>query len=379
MRVSISVNRPFHAVLMANTLSQLHQDVRIYSAAPRRYFSGLDESVSTAFIPSPLLGASYKLKVSLPGALERFDTWLFDRSVSLSMGDSDLFIGWASQSLHSARRARSFGARFVLDRACPHRDFQDRIVAEQAERVGAQPYKQAAWFRDRQLEEYELAEVILVPSDYTMESFPEHLQGKLLKAPLVGRCRIPDSVSPVRNKPFTIGVVGGNPLRKGYLYLLQAWKALGLPDAQLLLRAGDFSDYPVLDELVRSLPNVKRVGYLPDISEFYRRCDVFVLPSVDDGFGMALIEAMVHQNACVATTHCGASEIITSGQNGIVVPPGDADALAQALLILYENEDLRRHLAVQAGVTARVFVESKAYRGAMSKLLRMMGNEPTQF
>ncbi len=375
MRVSISVNRPFHAVLMANTLSHLDQDVMIYSGAPRRYFSGLDQRVATAFIPAPILGASYKLKISLPGPVDRFDTWLFDRSVSIRISRSDLFVGWASQALHSARRARLLGAKFVLDRACPHRDFQDRIVAEEAERVGAKARKQAPWFRDRQLEEYELADAILVPSDYTMKTFPDHLQAKLLKAPLLGRCRVPESVSVVRKKPFTVGVLGGNPLRKGYLYLLQAWKRLALPDAQLLLRAGDFAGLPVLKELMGSLPNVERVGYLPDISDFYRRCDVFVLPSIDDGFGMALVEAMVHQNACIATTHCGASEIITSGHDGLVVPPGDSDALAHAILSVYENEELRQELALQAGRTAGAFLESRAYEAAMVKMLEMMGKD----
>lgn len=357
---------------MANTLSDLNQDVSIYSAAPRRYFSGLNDQVRTRFVPAPVLAGAYKLRLSMPRWLDRMDTWLFDRSVALGLDHADVYIGWASQTLHSAQRAKRLGSRFVLDRACPHRDFQDMLVWREAERVGGEVPKSAAWFHDRQLEEYELAEVILAPSTYTMKSFPEHLQPKLLKAPLFGRCRFPESVRVGRNKTFTVGVLGGNPLRKGYLYLLKAWKKLALPNAQLLLRAGEFTGFPVLEELMDGLPGVQRVGYIPDISDFYQQCDVFVLPSIDDGFGMALVEAMINQRACVATTHCGASEIMTSGKDGIVIPPGDEDALAEAILKLYEDEELRQSMGREAAHTARVFADSRAYEIAMDKLIGML-------
>ena len=343
----------------------------IYSAAPRRFFSGLDDKVHTRFVPAPILSAAYKLRLTLPGPLERFDTFLFDQSVALHLDGTELFIGWASQALDTARKAMRHGARFVLDRACPHRDFQDALVVREAERVGARMPKLAKWFRERQIEEYELAEVILVPSAYTVSSFPEHLQPKLLKAPLLGRCRFPESVRADRNSTFTVGVVGGNPLRKGYLYLLQAWRKLALPNARLLIRGGDFAGYPALQALIRSMPWVEHVGYVPDISDFYQRCDVFVLPSIDDGFGMALVEAMANQRACIATTHCGASEIMTSGKDGIVVAPGDAEALAEAILSFYEDEDFRHSVAVQAARTARTFAESRAYEGAMETLISL--------
>ena len=368
MRIDISVNRPFHSVLMANSLSVLKHEVSIYSAAPRRYFSGLSDAVRNRFIPAPMLSAAYKLGFSLPSPLDHLDTSLFDRSVALSLGGEDLFIGWASQALYSARKAKRNGARFVLDRACPHRDFQDMLVARESERVGAQSPKFSERWRERQLEEYEMAEAILVPSRYTMASFPDHLQQKLIQAPLLGRCRFPEAVSTSRHETFTVGVVGGNPLRKGYLYLLQAWKKLALPQAELLIRTGDFHDYPALQALMESMPTVERVGYVADIAEFYQRCDVFVLPSVDDGFGMALIEAMANQRACIATTHCGASEIMTSGKDGIVVTPGDSDALAEAIEALYKDEELRQSMALHGAQTARAFVESRAYEAGMGRL-----------
>ena len=70
--------------------------------------------------------------------------------------------------------------------------------------------------------------------------------------------------------PFIVGVVGGQPLRKGYLYLLQAWKELAFPNAQLRIRtSNDYERYPLLKKLVEEQPSVSIIPYIPDINKFY--------------------------------------------------------------------------------------------------------------
>jgi glycosyltransferase involved in cell wall biosynthesis len=258
---------------------------------------------------------------------------------------------------------------FVLDRACPHRDFQENLVERESERLGVRYARQPEWFRDRQLEEYELAEAILVPSEYTARTFPEPLRSKLVKAPLLGRCAAPESFTRCSNATFVVGVLGGSPVRKGYLYLLRAWRKLALPNAKLLLRSGNLMGYPVLRDLVRAIPNVEFVEYIPNISEFYQRCDVFVLPSVDDGFGMALIEAMLNGCACITTSNTGASELTTSGQDSIVVEPADEEQLAAALLRLYQDKELRISMGAAAASRARQIAASGFYDRAISSLM----------
>jgi glycosyltransferase involved in cell wall biosynthesis len=170
------------------------------------------------------------------------------------------------------------------------------------------------------------------------------MQSKIIQAPLLGRCPFPENVTYERNPVFTVGTVGGEPLRKGYLYLLEAWKKLALPHAKLLIRS-DFTGYPVLEELAASMPSVELIGYMPDIAGFYRKCDLFVLPSVDDGFGMALYEAMANGVPAIATTHCGSSELLASGRDAVIIEPMSTDQLAHAILSLYESEELRRQMA----------------------------------
>jgi glycosyltransferase involved in cell wall biosynthesis len=370
MRAVISVDRPFHSVLLANSLARLGPSVEIYTSAPRRFYKSLSSTIQTHLVPSPLQIAGYLLKRAMPQTLLRFDTSFFDRTVAAVMGRPDLYIGWATEALYTARHAKKHGGTFVLDRACPHRDFQEDLVERESARLGVSYVPQPRWFRDRQIEEYELADAILVPSEYTARSFPQTLQNKLVKAPLLGRCAEPKTIRKEANEVFTVGVLGGSPVRKGYLYLLKAWRKLALPKAKLLLRSGNLMQFPVLADLVSSTPNVELVGYIPDISDFYQQCDVFVLPSMDDGFGMALIEAMLNGRACIATSNTGASELMTNGQDGIVIDAGDEDQLAAAILHLYQNPELRAHLGAAALVRARQIAASGIYDQAISSLLQ---------
>ncbi len=128
----------------------------------------------------------------------------------------------------------------------------------------------------------------------------------------------------------------------------------------------------MLAELLAQLPNVEILPYVPDISDFYRQCDVFVLPSVDDGFGMALFEAMSNGVPCIATTHCGSSELLTPGRDGLVVEPFSAEQLAGAIETLYRSEELRQSVALAGRETVAALSRndsSPLYDAAIRTLL----------
>ena len=368
MKVAISVVRPFHIAMMANALRRHSDHVSIYSSAPRRYFGKLDETVETHFVPSPAELLSKFVPVPRAAFLHGITVW--DRLVAASMSKTDLVIGMATQSLATGRAARNRGGRFALDRACPHVDFQQDLVREEAALVGATFDPEPAWFRERQIAEYQVADIILTPSDYTARSFPASLREKCVIAPLLGRATAKGEIRIERNTPFTVGVLGGQPLRKGYLYLLEAWKRLALPNARLLIRSSsDFSRFPKLAELLKELPSVELIEYLPNIAEFYRRCDLFVLPSVDDGFGMALFEAMANGVPGISTRNCGASELLVDGREGLVIDARSVDQLAAAILKLYENEELRQSVAVAGREAVERITASGVYERALRQVL----------
>lgn len=355
MNIVFSTGRPAHASLPANLLARRGHQVTIYTAAPRARFRELSPDVNVRWVPQAVPTIHYLSGIQLPRFIQRRDTLLYDRLVALRMAvtgeNCDIFWGWASGALTSGQTVQRKGALFVLDRACPHVDAQQELVRTESERLGVPYPAEPQWFRERQLAEYEQADVIVVPSRYSQQSFPPQLQAKVAIAPLFGR--VPAAQAPdghlETSDAFTFGTVGGQPLRKGFLYLLQAWEKLRLPNAKLLIRTdADLNRFPALRNLVRRSPNVEIAGYVRDMKDFYLRCDAFVLPSVDDGFGMALLEAMAHGLPAIATTRCGASELFNADRDLLVIPPQDPAALAEAMEKIYRSNEICEQMRVSA-------------------------------
>src|SRR5207248_2118330 len=88
-----------------------------------------------------------------------------------------------------------------------------------------------------------------------------------------------------------------------------------------------------------------RVFEAGELERLYAGARVFTLPSRYEPYGLVLVEAMAYGIPCVGTTVQSIPEILDHGRTGLLVPPGDPDALAEALLRLCRDDDLCRRLA----------------------------------
>jgi glycosyltransferase involved in cell wall biosynthesis len=358
MRIVISTGRQAHYRLAANSFVRRGHDVSLYTATPRSRMRGFEPAVKTRFIPAPVALFNGFTHIGTSLILDELDSTFFDRCSALALKDCDLMLGAASSSLATGIAAQKQGAAFVLDRACPDIRIQQAVMIEEARKAGGTFRANAPWFVDRQVAEYENADVILSPSEYSRQSFPEHLRKKIVLAPLYGRAKAAPRVTKAPGSTFVVGVVGGQPLRKGYLYLLQAWKELALPNAVLKIRSGgDFSEWPVIAKLLSDMPTVSIIDYVPDISQFYAECDAFILPSIDDGFGMALFEALANGVPSIATKNCGSSELLVSGRDALIIDAGSIQQIKDSLLQMYESPALRARLEL-AGPAAIAGLQS---------------------
>lgn len=118
------------------------------------------------------------------------------------------------------------------------------------------------------------------------------------------------------------------------------------PQAHAII-VGDGPEHTALARLVADLglhEAVQLTGVIPDddiLASMYRRADVFCLPSVQEGFGIVFLEAMASGLPIVATRAAAIPEVIPDGQAGLLTPPGDVPALAEALITLL-CDDKRR-------------------------------------
>ena len=168
----------------------------------------------------------------------------------------------------------------------------------------------------------------------------------------------PNVSSKLTNKKVL--VVGKQSYQKGYDSLLEIWKLVHqkYPDWQLEVygklnpalgleeKAKDFS----IDESVKFYPPVKY------IQAKYKEASIYVMTSRFEGFGMVLIEAMSYGVPCIAfdCPH-GPADIITNGEDGFLVPNGDIDSFANAIIHLIENEEIRLQMGAMAKENVKRF------------------------
>jgi glycosyltransferase involved in cell wall biosynthesis len=138
--------------------------------------------------------------------------------------------------------------------------------------------------------------------------------------------------------------------RKGIRFLVEAVARIAdrFPEVELVL-AGDGFERAELEELARRLGIAERtrfLGWVPnaELPRFYRSAAVSVIPSLEEGFGIPAAEAMGCEVPVVASDAGGLPEVVEDGVTGLVVPRGDVDALADALVRLLSDADLRRRM-----------------------------------
>jgi glycosyltransferase involved in cell wall biosynthesis len=119
-----------------------------------------------------------------------------------------------------------------------------------------------------------------------------------------------------------------------------------------LTLVGDGDDREMLHKMARDLHLADRVTFAGAVNqdrirELYRSADAFVLPSFAEGIPVVLMEAMAMELPCISTTITGIPELITSGVDGILVPPSDCEKLAEAIALLKHSPALAARLGRQ--------------------------------
>lgn len=143
---------------------------------------------------------------------------------------------------------------------------------------------------------------------------------------------------------FVCATVGRLVPVKGHTYLIKAIQKVVkvIPEAKFLF-VGDGELKPKLSEEIKSYDlqrNVFLLGARSDIATILGCINVFLLPSLNEGFGMVLIEAMAARKPVIATNVGGVPEVIINGTTGILVPPEDPEAFSSAIIKLYNNPEM---------------------------------------
>ena len=160
------------------------------------------------------------------------------------------------------------------------------------------------------------------------------------------------------------GCVGAMTPEKGHLVLLRAWSLVldQRPEARLVL-LGDGPERAAVERATAALPagSVVLAGYRDDVPAWLKALDLYVQPSLAEGLGSAVLEAMACRLPVVASRTGGVPESVVDGTTGLLCPPGDAAALAEAILTLLRS----RERATAMGAKGRERVEERFSAPAM--------------
>jgi glycosyltransferase involved in cell wall biosynthesis len=153
----------------------------------------------------------------------------------------------------------------------------------------------------------------------------------------------------IGSEEFVLGFVGRLSEEKGPAFLVDAAARLAKSGRRVrVIFVGDGPARAALEvEIERHnlLDRVILAGFQSDVSPWYSAMDAFVLPSLTEGTPMALLEAMMHRLPVVASNVGGVPQVVTHGDNGLLVPPAHAGELALAIAVLIDDRAQAGRLA----------------------------------
>jgi glycosyltransferase involved in cell wall biosynthesis len=234
----------------------------------------------------------------------------------------------------------------ILFQVHPNGKFLRELFRQEIEKV---PEARASLMEETEMsplfahndETFAMADAVLCASSFTRRSLaaagskaPAHVVGYGVDLDLfAARTAAPAA------KPLTVGFVGALSQRKGARYLLGALAALPKGSAKLVL----YTRAPVDRDLLRGFEDVDfeiRAG-LSDaaLSADLKQCDLVALPSIAEGFGLVILEAMACGVPVLCTTSTGGADFVVHRQNGLLIEPGSTAAIEQELVWALAHRD----------------------------------------
>jgi colanic acid/amylovoran biosynthesis glycosyltransferase len=347
VKIAVIVHGRFHAFDLARALTARGNDVHVFTNYPKwaaARFGLRPEAVHSLWQHGVALRAVQKLgDKAWELACPSLDTWFSKwASKELRCGEWDVihsFSGVAENIFLSELDAR----RHFMVRGSSHIRYQDQILREESGRAAVPLERPTQWIIDREEREYALCDQILLLSTFALDSFVEHgvPRSKLSLFPLGVDTRSFRPTEEALNARLA-RILSGEPLRITFTGTLNYRK--GLFDLDRIVRAVDPKRFqfeiigsvpPEGKEVAAKLPaNVVMVPRQPQakLPEWYKRGDVFLFPTLEDGFAVVLAQAYANALPIITTTNCAGPDMIRNGESGWVLPIRRPDLFIEQLL-----------------------------------------------
>lgn len=369
MRVTIVVGGRWHAFDLAKELNFKGCLYRIITNYPSWYVQkwGIPKeniiSLPTTFYLVKLiywLGGE-KLMMRCQWIIH---SW-FAQAAARHLEGSQLIHAWSSWAEPSIRWANKHAIPSILERSSAHILEQSQLLKEEYSCLQSKWIATHHSIEEMECREYMLASIISVPSRFVQESFlrrgftPKKVKKHLLGASLQHFKPSEESIPSPSISGLKVLFVGSLTPQKGIHYLLKAFNQYSCNQSILTLLGGGTTTE--IKRLLRKLNDqrIRTPGHLPqsDLPTFYHQHHVLVLPSIQDGFGMVLAQAICSGIPIIATMNTGGRDLLELDGSqpeeiqyggygclvypaGWIVPPRAPEALASIFRELFEKPEL---------------------------------------
>ena len=268
----------------------------------------------------------------------------------LGTGRYDFFHSWSGDCLEALRIAKQRKIPSLIEIPTWHRGSQKSEVSGHKSEV--RNWKSRFRLeRERFLEEYELASLVVVLSEKAAESFraanfPDEKMFYLPRGVDVDRFKPAAEPDGRRRSPIFRAIFSGALIeRKGIHHLLEAWHRLNLSDAELWLLGSVHDEAkPHLRKFHRN--NIRVLGFKRDLENYLNQGSVYVFPSRLEGSAKTIYEAAASGLPMITTREAG--DVVRNGVEGIIIQPGDVDAIAGAIEHLYRHPEIVESMGAAA-------------------------------
>lgn len=349
MNVTISVFGRFHAFYLANQLHKRGHLQRLITSYPKfevgKY--GIPHNKTKSLLFYELVDRAWNrwLPYSLKPDID-FMYWfnhVFGKAAARHIPEqTDIYVGWSGKSKAGLQRAKKIGATTILERGSSHPEFHRDILIEEYDKYGLQSKieSQHKTYENEGIEEYELADFVCLPSEFTKRTYLEKgfSEKQLIVVPYGVDLRQFRQV-PKTDDTFRVIFAGGMTLRKGVHYLLQAFSELKLPKAELWLLG---TKTPEIEPFFQKYAGYFRhFGHIAQnqLHQYYCQCSVFAICSLEEGLALVQPQAMACGLPIICTTNTGGEDLIENGKEGFVIPIRDIDAIKEKIVWCYDNQE----------------------------------------
>jgi starch synthase len=353
LRVAVASIGRFHMFELTRELRRLGDDARLFTAYPS---IKVDRDLRAIARTRPWWTLAGYLRARLP--ITPPDTWWAQRNLddfgpwvarTLDPGEVDVLDALAGAGLEAGRRLHQHGRPWVCGRASTHILTQKALLEDEHRRWGVRPPDFSRGI-ERCLAEYDECDALIVPSTFVKRSFVERgvAADKVNVLPFGVDLSL-FSPQPKADDRFRVIFVGAHSVRKGVGDLFDAVRPLvtagrcevwlvGQPtaDAQRILRAN-------ADIFVEHGPQPRA-----RLAWYYSQASVLLLPSIEEGLALVLLQAMACGVPVIASTNTGVEDVVDDGVEGFVVPPRDPARIRERLEWMLDNPRRRQEMGAAA-------------------------------